>query len=103
MKRFLSVFSAFLVIIALCGCALGAESQAGVTEGTDGLEIHFIDVGQGDATLIKCGDKAMLWIILSLPIPTRTIAEERMSLLQNLKLIRLLCRIMQGIRLLTGT
>ena len=45
---------------SLCGCALGAESQAGVTEGTDGLEIHFIDVGQGDATLIKCGDKAML-------------------------------------------
>ena len=22
--------------------------------------IHYIDVGQGDATLIKCGDKAML-------------------------------------------
>lgn len=24
------------------------------------LEIHYIDVGQGDATLIKCGDDAML-------------------------------------------
>lgn len=27
-------------------------------EGT--LEVHYIDVGQGDATLIKCGSHAML-------------------------------------------
>lgn len=24
------------------------------------MEVHYIDVGQGDATLIRCGDKAML-------------------------------------------
>lgn len=29
-------------------------------ENLSGMEIHFIDVGQGDATLIKSGDKAML-------------------------------------------
>lgn len=27
---------------------------------TAGLEVHYIDVGQGDATLIKCGEHAML-------------------------------------------
>ncbi|MDL2300914.1 MBL fold metallo-hydrolase [Lachnospiraceae bacterium OttesenSCG-928-D06] len=44
---------------------LPAESElidtAEKTGGVDtSLEIHFIDVGQGDATLIKCGDAAML-------------------------------------------
>lgn len=32
----------------------GAGTQAGQ------MEVHFIDVGQGDATLILCGDEAML-------------------------------------------
>lgn len=31
------------------------------TESTTGLEVHFIDVGQGDATLIKCGGKSLLF------------------------------------------
>lgn len=29
-------------------------------EGQTGLEVHYIDVGQGDATLIMCGSHAML-------------------------------------------
>lgn len=37
------------------------NEPAEVIIGTEGdLEIHFIDVGQGDATLIMCGDDAML-------------------------------------------
>ena len=27
---------------------------------TESMEVHFIDVGQGDSTLIRCGDQAML-------------------------------------------
>ena len=27
---------------------------------SNNLEVHYIDVGQGDATLIKCGDESML-------------------------------------------
>lgn len=42
-----------------------AELQAAVGQPAGGenapvLEVHFIDVGQGDATLLKCGEAAML-------------------------------------------
>ena len=61
MKKFLTFFSAVLVGLALCGGTLAeAKTRSASTETIDSLEVHYIDVGQGDATLIKCGDSAML-------------------------------------------
>lgn len=40
--------------------ATNKASDASKTSDTDKAEVHFIDVGQGDATLIKCGEQALL-------------------------------------------
>lgn len=48
-----------LTASVLLGCALSAPMPA-LASGPDKMEVHFIDVGQGDATLITCGDHAML-------------------------------------------
>lgn len=61
MKRFFSWILPFLLVFSLCG-GIQAEAKAasGSMDGADSLEVHFIDVGQGDAALVKCGDAAML-------------------------------------------
>lgn len=41
------------VLFLLCICV-------GQLQAASGLEVHFLNVGQGDATLIRCGDHAML-------------------------------------------
>lgn len=65
-KNFL-LFLTLMILFAV-GLFLGKEAQRDTvitaqknTETASGiLEVHFIDVGQGDATLIKCGTHAML-------------------------------------------
>ncbi len=37
-----------------------SAAASGVFQDGSTLEVHFLDVGQGDATLIRCGDDAML-------------------------------------------
>lgn len=57
MRRILTLFSALLISLSICGSV--AEAKTAKPE-LNKMEVHFIDVGQGDATLIKCGDSAML-------------------------------------------
>lgn len=53
-----------LLLLLAVICAAGALYTAlfpGATETvSDGLVVHFIDVGQGDAALVRCGEAAML-------------------------------------------
>lgn len=38
----------------------GAKEVRAETGGAETLEVHYLDVGQGDCTLLKCGGEAML-------------------------------------------
>ena len=62
-KRVISRILAVLLLLVLTGCGFpGVEiyDKDIETELKDDLEIHFLDVGQGDCTLVKCGEKSML-------------------------------------------
>ncbi len=68
-RGYLGLLAAF-VLLAGVGTAAGtlpegsvaraAPAAGGKDEDSSKAEIHFLDVGQGDATLIRCGDHAML-------------------------------------------
>ncbi len=51
----------YLILTAavLLGCTFSAPVPA-LAANPDRMEVHFIDVGQGDATLVTCGGHAML-------------------------------------------
>lgn len=46
-----------LLAISIVASAISLETGAAAP---DKMQVHFIDVGQGDSTLIQCGDKSML-------------------------------------------
>lgn len=60
-KRFLLWLVLALMLCCLLGACTRSEMPSSTSLGADSsLEVHFIDVGQADATLILCDEQAML-------------------------------------------
>lgn len=59
-----NILKRFLILIISCmfiiGCNVNLSNDNNEVSQLSGLEIHYIDVGQGDATLIKTDGHAML-------------------------------------------
>ncbi len=59
MKRLFAMILLFILLFT--GCALGAPAApVPFPENSDGLTVHFIDVGQADCTLLLCDGQSML-------------------------------------------
>ena len=64
-RPLLSILLCLFLLCGLCGCNPISDSPAGhfsdaASSYADGLTVDYIDVGQGDAALVRCGDQAML-------------------------------------------
>lgn len=57
LKRIAAVL---MLLSLLSGCTLPAEPTQSASPTGDGLTVHFIDVGQADCALLKCGSEYVL-------------------------------------------
>lgn len=56
----LTVFITSISYNSVTTSAAPTSNSSVTTTKTDTMEVHFLDVGQGDSTFIKCGDHSML-------------------------------------------
>ena len=63
-KRIINMILALTILITVTSSnsfqSLAAPTKSTKQTITDTMEVHYIDVGQGDSTLIKCGEHFML-------------------------------------------
>lgn len=59
MKKILSLFMCIALLVSLCSCSY-FESETSYIDYDGELIVHFIDVGQGDCTLLESNDEFML-------------------------------------------
>ena len=69
MRKIKILLLSLLLAFCMAGCSEGSsvaisgsgdETAGKISQNGSGMEVHFIDVGQGDSTLIKVGGPAML-------------------------------------------
>ncbi len=59
MKKLLCIFL-ILIFMLLSGCMPPTPKEVYLSENADGLTVHFIDVGQGDSTLLESNGEFVL-------------------------------------------
>ena len=58
MKKFLHSLATVLLILFLAGCS--PSNHTGTSVSANELIAHYLDVGQGDAEILQCGNQTML-------------------------------------------
>jgi competence protein ComEC len=59
MKKLLYLLTSFALIVALTGCSLFSKPVATAVISNE-LTVRYLDVGQGDAEILQCGNQTML-------------------------------------------
>ena len=60
MKKLLSLLLTLSMLFSLVGCELFSPKEKEIADDDAKLKVHFIDVGQGDCTLLESGGEFVL-------------------------------------------